>query len=45
MVLVYIVVMPGLVPGIYGLDKDMDGRDLRREAGASRLLPGHDRRE
>jgi hypothetical protein len=45
MVLVYIVVMPGLVPGIHALDKDVDGRDLRREAGASRLLPGHEGRE
>jgi hypothetical protein len=39
--------MPGLVPGI-SLRKarlcpvNRDGRDIRREDGASRLLPGHD---
>ncbi len=38
-------VMPGLVPGIHVLiyaGKDVDGRVIGREDGASRLLPGHD---
>jgi hypothetical protein len=38
--------MPGLVPGIYafknGCKQGVDGRDIWREDGASRLLPGHD---
>jgi hypothetical protein len=37
--------MPGFMPGIhvFGLRKEgVDGRDLRREDGASRLLPDHD---
>jgi hypothetical protein len=39
--------MPGLVPGIHVFlpqqqRQDVDGRDIRREDGASRLLPGHD---
>jgi hypothetical protein len=41
-----LLVMPGLVPGIHAFTfvrpKDVDGRDFRREDGASRLSPGHD---
>ena len=37
--------MPGFMPGIHVLrirrKEDVDGRDFRREDGASRLLPGH----
>ena len=37
--------MPGFMPGIHVLwirhEEDVDGRDFRREDGASRLLPGH----
>jgi len=29
-------------PGMNGGKQDVDGRDGRREDGASRLLPGHD---
>jgi hypothetical protein len=39
--------MAGLVPAIHVLNissgkEDVDARDIWREAGASRLLPGHD---
>jgi hypothetical protein len=37
--------MPGLVPGIHvyrSEEQDVDGRDIGREDGALRLLPGHD---
>jgi hypothetical protein len=39
--------MPGLVPGIHVLaaKEDVDGRDIWREDGASRLLPSHDGKE
>jgi hypothetical protein len=44
----YSSVMPGLVPGIHVLlgreTKDVDGRDVVREDGAARLMPGHDAR-
>ena len=40
--------MAALVAGIHVLDmrkiKVVDGRDFRREDGASRLLPGHDKK-
>jgi hypothetical protein len=40
--------MPALVAGIYTLlgrkTKDVDGRDVVREDGAARLMPGHDAR-
>jgi hypothetical protein len=40
--------MPALVAGIHALTgyetKDVDGRDVVREDGAARLVPGHDAR-
>jgi hypothetical protein len=40
--------MPALVAGIHVLlgreTKDVDGRDVVREDGAARLMPGHDAR-
>jgi hypothetical protein len=44
----YLSVMPALVAGIHVLlgreTKDVDGRDVVREDGAARLVPGHDAR-
>jgi hypothetical protein len=44
----YTSVMPALVADIHALlgceTKDVDGRDVVREDGAARLMPGHDAR-
>jgi len=43
-----LAVMPALVAGIHDFhlpQQDVDGRDLMREDGASRLSPGHDESE